>query len=100
MISSLKYHLPCVKVIRGESAFRRMLTSADLFSQCDDFNRSHPGGVRHKIRPIIMRYFKSDFHAWQEPVFRGVYGEIFTLFQACVNNIDTIPPWKVVGTLS
>ena len=29
MISSLKHHLPCVKVIRGESAFRRMLTSAD-----------------------------------------------------------------------
>ena len=60
------------------------------FSQCNDFNRGHPGGVRHKIRPI-MRYLKSDFR---------VYGEIFTLFQACVDNIDTIPPWKVVGTLS
>ena len=26
-------------------------------------------------------------------------GEIFALFQACVGNFDTIPPWKVVGTL-
>ena len=69
------------------------------FSQCNDFNRGQPGRVRHKIRPI-MRYSKSDFRAWQEPVFRGVYSEIFTLFQACVDNIDTIPPWKVVGTLS
>ena len=69
------------------------------FSQCNDLNRGQPGRVRHKIRPI-MRYLKSDFRAWQEPVFRGVYGEIFTLFQACVDNIDTIPPWKVVGTLS
>ena len=32
-------------------------------------------------------------------VFRGICGEIFALFQACVGNFDTIPPWKVVGTL-
>ena len=32
-------------------------------------------------------------------VFRGVYGEIFALFQACLGNFHTIPPWKVVGTL-
>ena len=32
-------------------------------------------------------------------VFRGVCGEIFALFQACVGNFDTIMPWKVVGTL-
>ena len=31
--------------------------------------------------------------------FRGVYGEIFALFQACVRNFHTIRPWKVVGTL-
>ena len=32
-------------------------------------------------------------------VFRGVYGEIFALFEACVGNFHTIRPWKVVGTL-
>ena len=32
-------------------------------------------------------------------VFRVVYDEIFALFQAWVGNFDTIPPWKVVGTL-
>ena len=32
-------------------------------------------------------------------VFRGEYGEIFALFQACVGNFQTIRPWKVVGTL-
>ena len=31
-------------------------------------------------------------------VLRGVYGEIFALFQACVGNFHTIRPWKVVGT--
>ena len=31
--------------------------------------------------------------------FRGIYGEILALFQACVGNFDIIPPWKVVGTL-
>ena len=25
--------------------------------------------------------------------------KFFALFQACVGNFDTIPPWKVVGTL-
>ena len=32
-------------------------------------------------------------------VFRGVYGKIFALFEACVGNFHTIRPWKVVGTL-
>ena len=32
-------------------------------------------------------------------VFRGICGEIFALFHACVSNFDTILPWKVVGTL-
>ena len=32
-------------------------------------------------------------------VFRGICGEIFALFQACVGNFDAITPWKVVGTL-
>ena len=31
---------------------------------------------------------------------RGVHDEIFALFQACVRNFDTIPQWKVAGTLS
>ena len=31
-------------------------------------------------------------------VFRGVYGEVFALFQACVGNFYPIRPWKVVGT--
>ena len=31
--------------------------------------------------------------------FRCVCGEIFALFQACVGNFYTTPPWKVVGTL-
>ena len=30
---------------------------------------------------------------------RGVCGEIFALFQACVGNFDPTPPWKVFGTL-
>ena len=32
-------------------------------------------------------------------VFRGVYGKIFALFQACVGNFYPIRPWKVVRTL-
>ena len=31
--------------------------------------------------------------------FRGICGKIFALFQACVGNSDTIPPWKVDGSL-
>ena len=34
----------------------------------------------------------------ERAVFRGVYDEIFGLFQACVGNFDTMPPSKVVGT--
>ena len=32
-------------------------------------------------------------------VFRGVYGEIFALFEAFVGNFHNIRPWTVVGTL-
>ena len=39
------------------------------------------------------------FSRLERAVFRGVYGEIFAFFQACVGNFDTIPQWKVVGTL-
>ena len=27
-----------------------------------------PGGVRHEIQPIRMRYLQSDFRAWKEPL--------------------------------
>ena len=60
-----------------------------------------PGGVRHEIRPIRMRFLQSDCRAWKEP-FSELYiinGEILALFQACVGNFDITPPWKVVGTL-
>ena len=35
----------------------------------------------------------------ERAVFRGICGKIFALFQACVRNVGTIPPWKAVGTL-
>ena len=45
----------------------------------------------------------SNFRAWKEP-FSEVYmvacGNIRFSFQACVGNFDTIPQWKVVGTLN
>ena len=44
--------------------------------------------------------FVEWFSRLERAVFRGICGEIFALFQACVGNFDTIPPWKVVGTLS
>ena len=44
--------------------------------------------------------FVEWFSRLERAVFRGISGEIFALFQACVGNFDTIPPWKVVGTLS
>ena len=43
--------------------------------------------------------FVEWFSRLERAVFRVAYGEIFALFQACVGNFDTIPPWKVVGTL-
>ena len=43
--------------------------------------------------------FVEWFSCLERVVFRGIRGEIFALFQACVGNFDTIPPWKVVGTL-
>ena len=42
--------------------------------------------------------FKPSFR-FQRSVFRGVYGEIFALFQACVGNFHTIRPREVVGTI-
>ena len=43
--------------------------------------------------------FVEWFSRSERAVFRGICSEIFALFQACVGNFDTIPPWKVVGTL-
>ena len=43
--------------------------------------------------------FVEWFSRLERAVFRGICGEIFALFQVCVGNFDTIPPWKVVGTL-
>ena len=43
--------------------------------------------------------FLEWFSRLERAVFRGICGEIFALFQACGGNFDTIPPWKVVGTL-
>ena len=54
-----------------------------------------PGDVHHEIRPIRMRLFVEWFSGLERAVFRGVYGEIFALFQACVVNFHTIPQWKV-----
>ena len=44
--------------------------------------------------------FVEWFSRLRRVVFRGVYGEIFALFQACVGNFYTIRPWKYVGTLN
>ena len=43
--------------------------------------------------------FVERFSRLERAVCRGICGEIFALFQACVGNFDTIPPWKVGGTL-
>ena len=37
--------------------------------------------------------------ALEKSRFQRYMCEIFALFQACVGNFDTTPPWKVVGTL-
>ena len=42
--------------------------------------------------------FVEWFSRLETAFFRGEYGESFALFQVCVGNFDTIPPWKVVGT--
>ena len=42
--------------------------------------------------------FVDLFSRLERAVFRGICGEIFALFQVCVGNFGTIPPWKVVGT--
>ena len=39
------------------------------------------------------------FSRLERAIFRGICGEIFALFHVCVLNFDTLPPWKVVGTL-
>ena len=44
--------------------------------------------------------FVEWFPRLERAVLKGICGEIFALFQACVGNFDTIPPWKVVGTLT
>ena len=43
--------------------------------------------------------FVEWFSRLERAVFRGICGEIFAIFQVCVDNFDTIPPWKDVGTL-
>ena len=43
--------------------------------------------------------FVEWFSRLERAVLRGICGEIFALFQVCVGNFDTIPPWKVVATL-
>ena len=43
------------------------------------------------ISRVIFALGKSRFQRWTD--------EIVALFQARVGNFDTIPPWKVVGTL-
>ena len=43
--------------------------------------------------------FVKWFSCLEKAVFRGTSGEIFSLFQACVSNVDTIPTWKVFVTL-
>ena len=53
--------------------------------------------MRHEIRPIRIRYLYGDKSRFQRCI--CVYDEIFALFQAFVGNFDTMPPWKVVGTL-
>ena len=44
---------------------------------------NRPGGVRHEIRPIRMRYLWSDFRAWEEP-FSEVYMVKFSLYSKLV----------------
>ena len=43
--------------------------------------------------------FVEFFSRLERAVLRGIWGEIFALFQVCAGNFDTIPPGKVVGTL-
>ena len=38
--------------------------------------------------------FVDWFSRLERAVFRGTWGEMFALFQACVGNFDTIPPWE------
>ena len=48
----------------------------------------------------VTRFDQRMRHVWViRAVFRGICGEILALFQVRVGNLDTIPPWKVVGTL-
>ena len=52
----------------------------------------------------VTRFDQSeyDFVKWWSSLkgafFRGVHGKALALFQGCVGNFDTIPPWKFVGT--
>ena len=68
--------------------------------------RREVGMISHKPRRCASRNstnqnrsFVEWFSRLERAVFRGIWSEIFTLFQACVGNFDTIPPWKAVGTL-
>ena len=67
------------------------------------------GGGRGMPGQCVTRYasrhstnqnalFVDWFSRLERAFFGGEYGESLALFQACVGNFDTIPPWKVVGT--
>ena len=90
-------------------------------STCDVFNCLFPLSVQSEIQ-LLSRVFcyswlicllgfwlrnrrcatnqSASFVKWfsclEKAVFRGTSGEIFSLFQACVSNVDTIPTWKVL----
>ena len=90
-------------------------------STCDVFNCLFPLNVQNEIQ-LLSRVFcyswlicllgfwlrnrrcatnqSASFVKWfsclEKAVFRGTSGEIFSLFQACVSNVDTIPTWKVL----
>ena len=65
------------------------------------YYRFQAGGVRYETQDstnqnaLFVEWFSRSGRAF----FRGVHDEIFALFQACVGNFGTIPPWKVAGTL-
>ena len=77
-----------------------------IFGTLNQFNSTNGFCIVffYKIRRCASRdstnaLFVKWFLRLERAVFRGICDEIFALFQACVGNFDTIPPWKVVGTL-
>ena len=68
MISSLKYHLSCVKIIRGKSAFQRMLTSAD-----------HTEGTKLVCRKTLMHINKGKAYGRQVKASTGLNSDPLAL---------------------